>query len=325
LPRSDVLLEESRAAIRVGSRSFARASLLFDPRTRDSAHLLYAWCRHCDDEIDGQHLGHDAASPRDHTERLERLRRLTRAALAGEETGDPHFAALQRVARYHGIPERHPLELIDGFAMDVAGRRYGTLEDTLEYCYHVAGVVGVMMGYVMGAREPAALRRAADLGLALQMTNIARDVVPDAEQGRVYLPGAWLDEAGVPRTGLADPSRRAPLARLARRLLAEAEPYYASADRGLGYLTFRSAWAVAAARRVYAEIGHLVESRGERAWDARTVVPKRRQTALVMRAALDALGRRRPPEGDDGEPELWTTRLALERGSAPRGAVGERG
>jgi len=311
LPRSDRLLEESRAAIRVGSRSFARASLLFDPRTRDSAHLLYAWCRHCDDEIDGQQLGHGAAAPEDAPGRLERLRRLTRAALVGQETDDPHFAALQRVARKHGIPERHPLELIDGFAMDVTERRYGTLDQTLEYCYHVAGVVGVMMAYVMGARERGALRRAADLGLALQMTNIARDVVPDAEQGRVYLPDEWLVEMGVPRGELAEPSRRGSLAGLARRLLAEAEPYYASADRGLGYLSFRSAWAVAAARRVYAEIGRLVETRGERAWDGRTVVPKRRQSALVVRAALDALTRRRPARDDDGEPELWTARLAL--------------
>jgi phytoene synthase len=311
LPRSDTLLEESRAAIRVGSRSFARASLLFEPSTRDSAHLLYAWCRHCDDEIDGQQLGYGAAAPEDAPGRLERLRRLTRAALAGQETGDPHFAALQRVARRHGIPERHPLELIDGFAMDVTGRRYRTLGETLEYCYHVAGVVGVMMAYVMGARERGALRRAADLGLALQMTNIARDLVPDAEQGRVYLPDEWLQEAEVHRTELAEPSRRGALAGLARRLLAEAEPYYASADRGVGYLPFRSAWAVAAARRVYAEIGRLVESRGERAWDERTVVPKRRQSALVLRAALDALTRRRPAGEDDGEPELWTARLAL--------------
>jgi phytoene synthase len=311
LPRADALVDASRAAIRAGSRSFARASLLFDPRTRDSAHLLYAWCRHCDDEIDGQHLGCGAASPRDAPERLERLRRLTRAALAGEQTGEPHFAALQRVARLHGIPERHPLELIDGFAMDVAGRRYGTLDETLEYCYHVAGVVGVMMAYVMGARESGALRRAADLGLALQLTNVARDVVPDARQGRVYLPELWLEEEGLPRAEVAEPPRRPQLARLARRLLAEAEPYYASADLGLGYLAFRSAWAVAAARRVYAEIGRAVERRGERAWDARTVVPRPRQSALVLRAALDALRRRRPPDGDAGEPRLWTARLSF--------------
>ena len=90
------------------------------------------------------------------------------------------------------------MDLLQGFEMDVEGRRYDTLEDTLDYAYHVAGVVGVMMARIMGVQDAPTLRRAQDLGLAFQLTNIARDVVEDARGGRVYLPGQWLDEAGVP-------------------------------------------------------------------------------------------------------------------------------
>jgi phytoene synthase len=308
--RADAVLASSRAAIAAGSRSFAGASRLFDPITRDAAHLLYAWCRHCDDEVDGQRLGHDAARPADVAARLERLREKTRAALTGAEVADPRFAALQRVARRYQIPPRYPLELLQGFAMDAEGRRYQTLDDTLEYCYHVAGVVGVMMALVMGAREPAALRRAADLGLALQLTNIARDLVPDAAQGRIYLPARWLAAAGLPRDQVAEPAQRGRLAGLARRLLEAAEPYYASADAGLGYLPWRSAWAVASASSVYAEIGRELVRRGARAWDRRVVVSRSRQLLLAGRALFAALGRR--PSAEDAPSPLWTSRLRLE-------------
>ncbi len=183
--------------------------------------MLYAWCRHCDDVIDGQDLGHgmetpDAASAR---QRLTALYAKTRAALAGEPTDDPDFAAFQRVALRRHIPERYAIELIDGFAMDVAARRYETLEDTLDYCWHVAGVVGVMMALVMGI-EPddlPTLRRAQDLGLAFQLTNISRDVIEDAQNSRIYLPAAWLEAARPacrkPRSGLRRSAPRRPVVR----------------------------------------------------------------------------------------------------------------
>ena len=158
----DPLVERCRAMIRDGSKSFAAAARLFDPATRDAAYLLYAWCRYCDDAIDGETLGFreagslaDKAAQRD---RLERLRAATHRALEGGEAVDPVFEALRRVVRQHAIPHVYPLELLEGFAMDVEGRRYETLHDVFAYCYHVAGVVGLMMSHVMGVREAAARR-----------------------------------------------------------------------------------------------------------------------------------------------------------------------
>ncbi len=201
MPDRDRIARESRLVIERGSKSFALASLLFDEHTRESAHLLYAWCRYCDDVIDGQELGFTAETTSDigERERLFELETKTRSAIAGSPTDEPIFIALSRVLARHEIPPRHPLELLEGFAMDVEGVTYSTLEDTLRYCYHVAGVVGVMMAYVMGVRDRETLNRASDLGIALQLTNIARDVVEDAEMGRVYLPGDWLSEAGLER------------------------------------------------------------------------------------------------------------------------------
>jgi phytoene synthase len=283
----------SREAIQQGSQSFAAAAALFDPQTRADAEMLYAWCRHCDDVIDGQTLGHDRVvlAPEQVRATLEDLYAKTRSALAGEPQSDPAFAAFQKVALRRRIPEAWAIELIDGFAMDVEGARYETLDDTMKYCWHVAGAVGVMMAVVMGV-EPddlATLRRAQDLGLAFQLTNIARDIVEDARNDRVYLPAAWLAEAGLPEGEIAASAHRPAVAALARRLVETAEPYYASARWGLRGLPFRSAWAVAAARGVYRQIGVAVVARGTRAWDSRTSTSKAAKVMLALQGGLVAL------------------------------------
>jgi phytoene synthase len=291
---SEALFDHATHSIEVGSKSFATASKLFDPDTRRSAVMLYAWCRHCDDVIDGQESGF-GASRGDRAggeRRLAELFEQTHRAYGGEQMSDPAFAALQAVTEAHGIPKRFPLEHLEGFAMDVREREYVTVDDTLEYCYHVAGVVGVMMAMVMGAREPATLDRACDLGLAFQLTNIARDIVEDAEVGRCYLPLQWLEEEKVTRTELAHPRHRDALARLAARLVNTAEPYYASAEIGLSALPFRSAWAVATARNVYREIGVKVKALGSRAWDERVSTSKLEKLRLLASGAGTALSSR---------------------------------
>lgn len=307
---SDAVLQTSRDLITQGSRSFSAASRLFPSRLREDAWMLYAWCRHCDDEVDGQVLGHgavglDSAMAR---AKLDELKRLTEAALAGERMADPVFEAFQRVALRHDVPAREPLALLDGFAMDVDARAYRTIEDTLDYAWHVAGVVGVMMARIMGVRDRDVLRRAQDLGLAFQLTNIARDVVEDARGGRVYLPRAWLAGAGVPEGAEAKPEHRAGVAAATGRLLDVAEAYYNSARWGLKDLDTRSAWAIATARRVYRQIGRIVARRGARAWDSRSSVSrpdKLWQVGLaagtVVRAkSLDRLG------SAPARPALWT-------------------
>ncbi|MEM6160495.1 15-cis-phytoene synthase CrtB [Erwinia sp. P6884] len=280
------LLEHATQTIAVGSKSFATASKLFDARTRRGALMLYAWCRHCDDVIDGQEMGFTAPVAEGSPEaRLEQLRSLTHQAFQGATMTQPAFAAFQEVALASAIPERLAFDHLEGYAMDVRHDRYCTFDDTLRYCYHVAGVVGLMMAQVMGVRDEAVLDRACDLGLAFQLTNIARDIVEDAQAGRCYLPADWLAEAGLTLQNYAQPDNRAALARLAARLVAEAEPYYASARAGLAGLPLRSAWAIATARGVYREIGVKVDRAGEKAWDRRQGTSKAEKLGLLMSGA----------------------------------------
>ena len=286
---ADAVLRLSEQMIAKGSKSFAAAARLFVPQTRADAVMLYAWCRHADDVIDGQELGHGHQAKYDSIDRLAELRRATEAALQGETGADPVFEALRQVVERNAIPHRHPQELIAGFSMDVDGRVYSSFDDTLDYCYHVAGVVGVMMARIMGVRETAVLDRASDLGLAFQLTNIARDIVDDARVGRCYLPTDWLEEAGIEAIEPQNRNQWPVLHRLALRLLDRAEPYYRSAYDGLPALSFRSAWAVAAARRVYRDIGRALRNGGPQAWKRRVSTSRSRKIWLLTCALGDVV------------------------------------
>ena len=197
--------------------------------------------------------------------------------------------ALQYIVHRYGIPAHYASELIEGMAMDVRGIRYANLRELLLYCYRVAGTVGLMMSHVMGLRDESALKHAADLGIAMQLTNIARDVTEDASMGRIYLPLDWLDEANIASDEIAAPANREKLAVITLRLLREAERYYRSGDAGLWHLSFRSACAVSAARHVYSEIGALLVKRGARAWDQRTYVTGARKLWVVIRGVVSLI------------------------------------
>lgn len=305
----DPLLTAAAHAIARGSKSFALAARLFDAPTRARATLLYYWCRHCDDVIDDQEAGHGhVARPGTIAERLAGLREATLDALNGAPDAAPPFAALARVANETGLPPRYPFELLDGFAMDAADRRYRTLNDTLDYSYHVAGCVGVMMAIVMGVppQDRATLERASDLGLAFQLNNIARDVCADADLGRCYLPDEWLADADIPPGEFAKPQHRAALAGVVARLVAEAERYGASARHGTPALPLRSAWAVLSAAAIYGAIGRQVRAAGADAWGRRISTTLPQKLVLVARARLDAAGRVRRWANAPPRDGLWT-------------------
>jgi phytoene synthase len=279
-------LAECREIITQGSKSFSLAAKLFDARTRDAAIFLYGWCRYCDDQVDEA----GKSGNRDELERrIKALRERTASAFSLEPQREPVFVALQYLVHRYDIPAHYALELIEGMAMDVRGTRYADLRELLHYCYRVAGTVGLMMSHVMGLRDQSALKHAADLGIAMQLTNIARDITEDAAMGRVYVPMSWLDEAKVAGDQIAAPANRQKLAMITLRLLREAERYYRSGDAGLWHLSFRSACAVSAARHVYSEIGSLLIKRGARAWDQRAYVTGPRKLWVVMRGVLSLI------------------------------------
>ena len=296
---------ELEQIIAAGSQSFARAARLFDPATRIDALRLYAWCRTCDDRIDGQTLGHarQSLSNEERQARLVQLRRQTDSALRGEPQTELAFQALTTVAQRHALPAQWVHDVLDGFALDVAGATYATLPDTLRYCYHVAGAVGLLMARIMGVSDADTLDRACDLGLAFQLTNIARDLVEDARAGHLYAPADLVAAHNLTLDQIAANDPR--IVALAQALVRLAAPYYASARCGAYRLPLRAAWAIHAAGLIYRDIGAVLLQSETMPQRARTGAA--RKILRVAQAGLLALygrfiGRYRPAPARAG---LW--------------------
>ena len=281
----DYDLQACRKLMRGGSKSFFAASLLLPSRVCAPASALYAFCRLADDAID---LGHDPAAE------MAGLRRRLDAIYAGRPEAQDADRALAHVVHRFGIPRLLLDALLEGFLWDASGRCYETLEDVQDYGARVAGTVGAMMALVMGASSPRALARACELGVAMQLTNIARDVGEDARNGRLYLPRQWLREAGIDAEAwLRAPRFDTAIAGIVERLLRSADALYRRAEHGVAELPRDCRSAILAARLVYAEIGTQLVREGLDSVSRRTVVSKRRKLALIARAATAAL--RTPP------------------------------
>ena len=260
--------------LRNGSRTFFAASFLLPKRIRDPATALYAFCRLADDAID---LG-DGNGLSDLTRRLD----LAYAGTPIDIAADRAFAAT--VAR-HSIPIEIPQALLEGFAWDAEGRQYEDLADVQAYAARVAGTVGAMMALLMNRRSPGDLARAADLGIAMQFTNIARDVGEDARNGRLYLPRQWLRDAGLePDAWLAAPAFSPQLASVIERLLLAADQLYKRAGAGIARLPVDCRPGIYAARYLYDGIGHELARRGLDSVSQRAVVPAWRKAQLLTRA-----------------------------------------
>jgi 15-cis-phytoene synthase len=283
-----------RHLLRDGSRTFFAASLILPAALRAPSAGLYAFCRVADDAIDGGPAGAAALSQ-------------LRARLEGAYRGEPQDHAVDRVFAdtvvRGAIPKEIPQALLEGFSWDVAGRRYDSLADLERYAVRVAGTVGLMMALLMGVREAAALAGACDLGIAMQLTNVARDVGEDARNGRLYLPLEWLREEGIdPDAWLARPTHTAALARVVARLLRVADSLYTSAEPHLNALPASCRPGMRAARLLYAEIGREVARRQFDSVNGRAVITWHRKAriladAMVSRMPISPVPERRlPPE-----------------------------
>jgi phytoene synthase len=294
-----------RTLLRGGSKSFHAASLLLPRSLREAATSLYAFCRVADDAVDG---GGDGASA------LQLLRHRLDLIYSGRPQDIAADRAFAAVVQRYSIPRALPEALLEGFAWDAEGRRYPTLSALQDYAARVAGSVGVMMALLMGQREPRVLARASELGVAMQLTNIARDVGEDARNGRLYLPEDWLREAGIdPEAWLGDSRFDARLVPVLQRLLDHADTLYARAAEGIAWLPWSCRPGMHAARLLYAEIGAVVRERGCDSVTARARVSLARKLALLPPALGAALH-----SGGELPGQLAETRYLVDAVSAQR-------
>lgn len=269
-----------RSLLSNGSKTFYAASFLLPKRIRNPASALYAFCRLADDAID---CGGDTEA------NLAALRERLERAYAGRPdniAADRAFA--ETVARFD-IPRALPAALLDGFAWDASGRIYDDASALKSYAARVAGTVGAMMALLMDARSAHDLARATDLGTAMQLTNIARDVGEDARNGRLYLPRDWMMDAGLdPDAWLAAPEFSDKLGSVIEAVLQVATALYKRAEAGIADLPADCRPGIYAARYMYAEIGREVKRQGFDSVTRRAVVSKRRKMALLTKSVIAA-------------------------------------
>ena len=260
-----------------GSKSFHFASRALPERLVDPVSAFYAFCRESDDAID------ESADPQ---RALVEVRARVDAIFAGRPEARPVDRAFAQTARMNDLPRAPVDALVEGYLWDVENRRYETLSGVLGYSARVAASVGVVMTWLMGRHERAVLARACDLGVAMQLTNIERDVGEDARRGRVYLPLGWLEEESIDiECFLRAPRYSAGLGRVTQRLLFEAETLYVRAELAVSALPTDSRPAIRIAARLYREIGRIVRENGYDAVSTRASTT----TARKIQVALAAL------------------------------------
>ncbi|MBP1656842.1 MAG: crtB [Bacteroidetes bacterium] len=272
--------EESRRITREHAHTFYFASHMLPREKREAAYAVYAFCRHADNLVDVR--GGETTLAPDVPERLAALRgELTDMYEGAAETTS--WPALQAVIRRHQIPRRYFDALIDGVEMDLSPRVFKTFAELDVYCYRVASVVGLIMSHVFGATSEEALRDAAYLGTAMQLTNILRDVGEDYRLGRIYLPRDEMERFGVGERIIAEGVVTEDVRRLLEFQIARAREYYRIAQPGIALLpNDGSQLCVRLMSTLYARILDAIEDNGYNVFSRRAHVPFRTKCRVAL-------------------------------------------
>ena len=281
--------EENRAAFAYArkitayySKSFYFSAQMLPKERRWATFALYGFCRHCDNLI-------DTPRQRTETEILREIQRLTEELHIAYNTGesqDPIIRTFILVAKTYNIPIAYPLDLLNGVAMDVKQVRYKTFDELSLFCYRVAAVVGLMMTSVLGYKDEQAFGYAKQLGIAMQLTNILRDVKEDKEMGRIYIPQAELAQFGVTEQDIFAEKMTPELRALMKFQIERADQYYTEAIPGISLLKTESQYAIYSAAKIYRGILRKIEEHDYNPFLSRVFVPSTQKIKILLHEGL---------------------------------------
>ncbi|MYA70949.1 phytoene/squalene synthase family protein [Candidatus Poribacteria bacterium] len=281
--------EENRAAFEYArkitahsSKSFYFSAQMLPTERRWATFALYGFCRHCDNLI-------DTPRQRTETEILREIQRLTEELHIAYNTGesqDPIIRTFILVAKAYNIPIAYPLDLLKGVAMDVQQTRYQTFDELSLFCYRVAAVVGLMMTSVLGYKDERAFGYAKQLGIAMQLTNILRDIKEDKEMGRLYIPQTDLTQFGVTEQDIFDEKMTPQLRVLMKFQIERANQYYTEAMPGISLLKTESQYAIYSAAKIYRGILRKIEERDYNPFLSRVFVTSTEKIKILLHEGL---------------------------------------
>ena len=244
------------------ANSFHWARRFLSPVHGERATRLYGFCRRVDDLADDNNCALSAGS----------ALAAVRAALESGASANEALSDMLTLMRDCHIDPAIPLDLITGVESDLGEVRLATMAELEQYCYRVAGTVGLMMTAALDVTTPEALPHAVDLGIAMQLTNICRDVREDAMQGRRYLPAALVGPLEPAELIAPTGATRAPAVGAVHTLLDLADRHYASGEAGLKYLPRGARFGILVAARCYRQIGVVLRRRNADCWTSRAYV-----------------------------------------------------
>lgn len=279
-----VTFEYARRITACYSKSFYFSAKMLPKEQRWATYALYGFCRHCDNLI-------DTPRQRTETEIVREIQLLTEELQVAYNTGEsqhPIIRAFILVAKRYGIPIEYPLDLLKGVAMDVQQRRYKTFDALSLFCYRVAAVVGLMMTYVLGYKDERAFDYAKQLGIAMQLTNILRDIKEDKDMGRIYLPQKDLARFGVSEQDILKEKMTPHLKELMKFQVERADRYYTEAMPGISLLETESQYAIYSAAKIYRGILRKIEDHNYNPFLNRVFVPSTQKIGILLHEGVRA-------------------------------------
>ena len=280
--------EPAKAILARHGKSFYWASFFLGKKLASNAAKLYQFCRFVDDLADG-----------DLREKSQELNTIRETLELGEKCGNSEVDQFIELAKENNVSLVAARELIDGMLADQTPARFRKTSELLRYCHAVAGTVGLMMCPILHCKHTRADSFAIDLGIAMQLTNIARDVLEDAKMGRRYIPSEWTNlsetELSPEKLSNASPELRENISKAIEHLLSIAETYYASAKLGIHLLPFKCRFSILVALQIYKAIGLAIKWRNFAWWEGRVVVPMSYKLILSITSVRAFFPRSVPP------------------------------
>ncbi|WP_083750161.1 phytoene/squalene synthase family protein [Rhodohalobacter halophilus] len=272
-----------RAITRVHAKTFYMATRFLPNHKQRSIFAIYGLCRYLDDLVDEAEdlIKHEKISPFDVLEKLEEFKTRLIDTYRGESQEDPILIAFSDTLNLYKIPLDLPLQLMDGVMMDLTKSRYDNFDELYDYSYKVASVVGLMTSEVFGYDNPKAVEHAVDLGIAMQLTNILRDVGEDLERDRIYLPQDELKKFGLSESDLFNHSLNENFIDFMKFQISRARSYYDSADKGIPMLSRDSRLPVCLARENYSRILGKIEENNFNVYQKRAYLNSTEKLSIV--------------------------------------------
>ena len=281
-PNYKVSFEHARLLTSFWSKSFYFSARFLPKEKRWATYALYGFCRFADNLID---------NPRNRPKQqliseVACFRRELKLAYRWGESEHPILKPFILVAKKYGIPIEYPLDLLKGVQMDIEAIRYETFDDLYVFCYRVASVVGLMMTHIMGYKDDRAFEYAEKLGIAMQLTNILRDVKEDKEMGRIYLPVEELKNFGLTEEDVFKENFNDQFRQLMKLQVERADSYYQEAANGIPMLSTDSQFAIYSASKIYQGILRKIEQRNYNPFLERVYVPLGKKFRILMKEVI---------------------------------------